>query len=147
MLEYDERKLITNVNIKYIMTSAILFLIGRLVFGAYWLNASYNHLFKSSGLVGYAQFKGVKSPKTAVIGSGILLLIGGLSMITGDWPRIGIAALFIFLVGVTFKMHAFWKETDPQKKSTEMIGFQKNMALAAALLMMLAITLPWMYSL
>ena len=78
----------------------ILFLIGRIVFGAYWLENAYKHLFKSAGLVGYAQSVGVKWPKTAVIGSGLLLLIGGLSMLTGFAPQIGVAAIVIFLFGV-----------------------------------------------
>ena len=129
------------------MTSAIIFLVGRIIFAIYWLVAAYKHLFESGPMVGYAQFKGVKYPKTAVIGSGILLLIGGLSMLTGDWPRIGIAALVIFLIGVSYKMHAYWKETDPQKKMSERVGFQKNVALFAALLMMAAIALPWPFSL
>ena len=43
---------------------ALLFLIGRIILGVYFLEAAYNHLFKSAGLVGYAQSKGMSSPKT-----------------------------------------------------------------------------------
>ncbi len=129
------------------MNSATIFLIGRIVFAIYWLMAAYSHLFGSKNLIGYAQFKGVKHAKVAVIGTGILLLIGGVSMLTGDWPNIGIAALVVFLAGTSYKMHAYWKETDPTKKMTERVSFMKNVALAAALVMMVAIATPWPFRL
>ncbi|MES2216260.1 MAG: DoxX family protein [Patescibacteria group bacterium] len=126
---------------------AIAFLIGRIIFGLYWLDNARNHLMNSDKLVGYASFKKVPAPKLAIIGSGILLLIGGLSMILGIWPYVGLVALLLFLVPVTFTMHAFWKETDPTARMNDRIQFGKNAALAGAILMMFAISLPWEYSL
>lgn len=126
---------------------AIAFLIGRIVFGAYWLHAAYGHLVHPGGMVGYAQSKGVKSPKLAIVGTGLLALLGGLSILLGAWPVVGVALLVIFLVGVSFKMHAFWSATDPMAKMGDSINFWKNMALVGALLMFLAIPQPWLYSL
>ncbi|MCX6716089.1 MAG: DoxX family membrane protein [Candidatus Taylorbacteria bacterium] len=126
------------------MTTA--FLIGRIVFALYWLVAAYDHLFKSDSLVGYTASKGVKSAKFAVIGTGVLLLLGGLSILLGLYVKIGIVLLVIFLIGVSFKMHAFWKETEPMARMGDRINFTKNMALAGALLMLLAIPLPWALS-
>ncbi|MGC9605175.1 MAG: DoxX family protein [Minisyncoccia bacterium] len=126
------------------------FLAGRVILGLYWLHAAYGHIFKASGMVGYAQSKGVKSAagaKFAVIGTGILALVGGLSILAGYGPELGIACLAIFLVGVSFKMHPYWKEADPMAKMGDRINFWKNMALLGALLAMLAIPLPWAYSL
>jgi hypothetical protein len=40
-------------------------------------------------------------------------------------------------------MHNFWKDEDPQMKMADRINFMKNMALLGALLMLLAIPLPW----
>jgi uncharacterized membrane protein YphA (DoxX/SURF4 family) len=125
----------------------ILFFIGRVIFGVYWLGAAYGHLVGYEGTVGYAASKGVPAPKTAIIVTGLLLLIGGLSILTGYYPTIGIVALVVFLLGVTFKIHAFWKEQDPMMKMSQKIHFQKNIALLGALLMMLAIAQPWMWSL
>ncbi|MDE1975315.1 MAG: DoxX family protein [Patescibacteria group bacterium] len=126
---------------------ALVFLIGRLILGYYWLETAYHHLFKSAGLIGYAQSKGVKSAKLAVIGSGLLALIGGLSILLGVRPHYGIAALVIFLIGVSWKMHAFWKIQDPGQKASEKIAFMKNMALAAAILSLVAVVQPWAYAL
>ena len=133
-----------------IMTISVAFLIGRLIFGFFWLEAAYKHLFKSAGMVGYAQSKGIHSAGTAkfaVFGTGILALIGGLSVILGYRPYYGIACLVIFLVGVSFIMHAYWKVQDPMARMTDRINFTKNMALLGAALMMLAIQTPWLWSL
>lgn len=126
---------------------AIAFLIGRILFGGYFLMNAYNHLVKTSNLVGYAQSKGVPSPKSAVIGSGILLLIGGLSIILGVYPVIGVISLVVFLLLVSFKMHAFWNIQDPMARMGEEVNFGKNVALIGAALMLLMIAVPWVYSL
>lgn len=117
------------------------FLIGRIIFALYWLNVAYGHIVKSAGLIGYSQAKGVKSPKLAVIGSGILALLGGLSILTGWKAYYGIVLLVIFLLGVSFKIHPYWKESDPMAKMGDRVNFMKNMALVGALLVMFAI--PW----
>lgn len=124
----------------------LAFLIGRIIFGGYFLKNAYNHIFKSAHLIGYAQSKGVKSPKMAIIGSGFLMAYGGLSMILGVSTVWGAAALIVFLVPVSIKMHAFWKIGDPMARMNERIAFEKNMALAAAALMTMAVSIPWMYS-
>ena len=121
-------------------------MIGRVLFGFYWLQVAYNHLKHSAMLAGYAQSKGVKSSKAAVIGSGIMALLGGLSILLGFWPRIGITLLVLFLLGVTYKMHAYWKATDPQAKQMDKVQFGKNMAIFAALLMLFTSALPWVWS-
>jgi len=128
------------------MTIAILLLIGRIIFGFYWLNVGYNHFKNSAMLAGYAQSKGVKSGKAAAVGTGVLALLGGLSILLGAWPRVGIALLVIFLLGVTFKIHNYWTITDPQAKQMDRIQFNKNIAILAALLMVFAISLPWPWS-
>ena len=127
-------------------TLAVILLIGRIIFGFYWLNVAYSHFKNSAMLAGYAQSKGVKSTKAAVIGSGILALLGGLSVLLGAWPRIGIALLVIFLIGVTYKIHAYWKVTDPQAKQMDKVQFNKNVAIIGALLIVFAASLPWAWS-
>lgn len=125
---------------------AIVFLIGRIIFGGYFLLNAYNHLVKGGHMVGYAASKRVPSPKLAIVVSGILLLIGGISMVLGLYPLIGVIALVVFLIPVSFIMHAFWKIQDPMARMGERIAFQKNMALIGAALMMLAISTPWIWS-
>jgi uncharacterized membrane protein YphA (DoxX/SURF4 family) len=135
------------VDLKLKLQMAIIFLVARIIFGGYFLMNAYNHLFKTSGLIGYAQYKGVKSPKFAVFISGILLLVGGLSIVLGVWPVYGAIALLVFLIPVTFKMHAFWKIADANAKMTEHVAFFKNIALIGAVLFMLSVPASvWVYS-
>lgn len=125
---------------------AILFLIGRLIFGAYFLQNAYNHFKNLDGLTAYATSKGVPSARAAVFVSGVLLMLGGLGVVFGIAPEASLALLLVFLVPVTFKMHAFWKETDPNARMQELLHFYKNLALIGAILMMYAISVPWMYN-
>jgi uncharacterized membrane protein YphA (DoxX/SURF4 family) len=126
----------------------IVLLIGRIVVGIYYLYNASNHLFLgTAGLTGYAASKGVPSPKLAVYVAGILLLIGGLSILLGFQPIIGVAALVLFFLPVTFKMHNFWAIQDPMAKMGETVNFAKNMGLMGSALMFLAIPQPWPISL
>ena len=123
-----------------------IFFIGRILLGGYFLFNAYNHLFKSNDLVGYAESKGVMSAKLAVIGSGLLLLFGGYTILSGVRVTAGIAALVLFLIPVTFTMHAFWKE-EGQARMMDKVQFMKNLAILGAVLMLLAIPTPWPMSL
>jgi len=125
----------------------VAFLIGRIIFGGYWLMASFNHFKNLNYMSEYAKAKGAPSPKLAVAGTGVILLLGGLSMLLGVYPVVGIILLIVFLLGVSFQMHAYWKVDDAQAKQGEMINFTKNMALVGALLMLLLLPHPWPVSL
>jgi len=122
---------------------AILFLLGRLLFGGYFILSGINHFRMVTPMAGYAQSKGVPVPKAAVEFSGLLLLIGGLSVLLGVYPWVGATALALFLVPVTFTMHAYWKIQDPQMKMAESVNFKKNIALLGAALLLLSISQPW----
>lgn len=124
---------------------AILFLLGRIIFGGFFVMNAWSHFKNLEGMAGYAASKSVTSPKAAVFGSGLLILLGGLGVIFGITPQASLTLLIIFLVPVTFKMHAYWKETDPNTKTMQRIQFMKNMALLGACLMMFAIPVPWVY--
>jgi len=102
-----------------------------------------NHFSQADMLSGYAASQGVKSPKLAVFVSGLLLLAGGAGILLGVYVSWAVLALVLFLVPVSFKMHAFWKVSEPNMKMMEMVNFTKNMALLGAALMLLAISTPW----
>lgn len=125
----------------------IVFLIGRIILGVYYLYNAYNHFTKLEGYTGYTGSKGVPVPKLAVLGTGTLLLLGGLSILTGFQPTIGVILLVIFFLPVTFKMHNFWAEQDQMMKMNQMTQFVKNMGLMSSALMFLAIPQPWPFSL
>jgi putative oxidoreductase len=125
----------------------IAFLIGRIIFATFWLVGSFNHFKNLNYISEYAKARGTPSPKVAVAGTGVILLLGGLSMLLGVYPVVGIILLIIFLLGVSFQMHAYWKLDDAQMKQIDRINFTKNMALVGALLMFLLLPHPWPISL
>ncbi|MTE13859.1 DoxX family protein [Nocardia aurantiaca] len=116
----------------------VLVLIGRILFALLFLISGFGHLAQRAPMAQYAQSKGVPAPKLAVPASGVLLLAGALSVLLGVWADLGALLLFVFLVPTAFLMHNFWKETDAQAKQTEMIQFNKDIALAGAALMLFA---------
>ncbi len=127
--------------------ASTIFIIGRILLGGFFINSGINH-FKGIGMMsGYAQMKGVPLPKVSVAFSGALVLLGGLSVLLGVYPTVGVAALALFLIPVTFMMHAFWKVQDPMAKMSERVNFTKNMALLGAALILLAVPQPWTVSL
>jgi uncharacterized membrane protein YphA (DoxX/SURF4 family) len=129
------------------MLYSILFLVGRVLFGGYFVMAGYSHFKNTAMLVGYAQSKGMKQGKIAVLVSGVLLVAGGLGVLFGVAIQIAVACLILFLVPVSFIMHAYWKVTDPMAKMGDMVNFNKNMALVGAALMLLMLPMPWVWNL
>jgi len=121
----------------------VALLAGRVVAGCFFLMNGFNHFAQLNMIAGYAKSKGIPAPALAVGGSGVLLLLGGLSLLLGYHPTIGAALLVIFLLGVSFGIHNFWKVQDQQAKLGEMTHFLKNMAILGLLLMTLAIPRPW----
>ena len=120
-----------------------VFLLGRIIYGVYFVKAGINHFRSLAMLSGYAGMKGVPMPKVAVMLSGLLIIVGGLSVLTGFHPRYGLAAIILFLVPVSVMMHTFWSDTDPMMKMNNQINFEKNFAMAGAAMMMMLIQQPW----
>lgn len=122
-------------------------LLGRLLFGGYFLHAAYNHFRNGKMLSGYAASKGVPAPRLAIFGTGVLLAIGALSVLLGYHPLVGLGAIALFLVGVTPKMHDFWTQADPMARMGDRVNFLKNVALLGAVLALVAVPTPWAFSL
>lgn len=124
-----------------------MFLLGRAIFGGFFIYNGINHFLNRDQMSDYAASKGTPAPDAAILGSGGLLLCGGLSVLTGVSPRQGLAALISFLLPVSLQMHRFWEEGDPGQRQNELINFSKNMALAGAAMMMMQLPAPWPASL
>jgi putative oxidoreductase len=114
------------------------FLLGRLVFGGFFVYNGINHLRQREALAQYAGAKNVPQPEAAVVASGVAILAGGASLVLGLKPRLGTLPITAFLAIVSPMMHDFWN-ADPQSKQNEMIHFSKNMALLGAALILLGI--------
>ena len=119
------------------------FLIGRLVFGGFFLYSGINHLKQHKNLAQYAGLKNVPMPEQAVTASTVLLLLGGASVLLGVKPKLGTAAIIAFLAAVSPMIHDFWKHQDPSQRQSELVNFSKNMALLGAAIALMGVKEPW----
>ncbi|MGH7858959.1 MAG: DoxX family protein, partial [Candidatus Binatia bacterium] len=81
---------------------------GRCMFALIFVVSGLNHLLASSDLARLAAARGVPLADFAVLGTGALILVGGLSVALGYRARAGAWLLILFLAPTTFVMHAFW---------------------------------------
>ncbi|MFJ9012551.1 DoxX family membrane protein [Streptomyces canus] len=102
----------------------VLVLIGRLLFAALFLVSALSHLRQTRTMADYAASRGAPSSDLVIRGSGLLLLVGGLSVLLGIWADLGALLLAVFLIPTALMMHAFWKESDAQARQMEMVQFQ-----------------------
>jgi putative oxidoreductase len=119
------------------------FLIGRLVFGGFFLYNGINHLKQRKQLAQYAKTKNVPMAEAVVAATGVTLIAGGTSILLGVKPRLGTAAIAGFLAGVSPVMHNFWSVQEPGQRLNEMINFSKNMALLGSALALMGLDEPW----
>ena len=126
----------------------LAFLVGRLVFGVVLGFMGLGHFTGLDGMSSYAEAQGIPAPRLSVAGSGLILVLGGLSIILGAYPLLGAAAIAVFFLGVTPVMHAFWTVEDPGQRQSEMTNFLKNAALFGAALVFGALSgTAWPYAL
>lgn len=114
----------------------VVLLIGRILFAALFIGSGLGHLTQTEAMAGYAGSKGVPSPRLATQASGVLIVVGALSVLLGVWGDLGSLLLVLFLLPTSLLMHGFWKESDAMARQMEMIHFNKDMALAGAALVL-----------
>jgi putative oxidoreductase len=119
------------------------FLIGRLLFGGFFILSGINHLRNRKQIAPYAGSKGVPAPEVAVTLAAAPLLIGGTSILLGVKPKLGTLAILGFLAGVSPVMHDFWRNEDPNERQINQINFLKNLALAGGALALMGVEEPW----
>src|SRR5262245_52255614 len=115
-----------------------LFLVGRLIFGGFFAYNGANLLLTNAASAEYAAAKGLPMPEVAVVAAGLLILAGGLSILIGFLPQVGVGCIVLFLLAVTPTMHAFWSETGAARLA-DLINFTKNVALMGGALTMLGV--------
>jgi putative oxidoreductase len=107
--------------------------IGRVLFALVFIITAFGHFSAES--VEHAASKGVPMANLLVPLSGVMALLGGLSIALGFQARIGAWLIVAFLLPVSFLMHAFWTVDDPQAAMMDRIQFMKNMALLGGALL------------
>ena len=119
------------------------FLLGRLLFGGYFIFSGINHFKQKRQLAQYVASKKVPQPDIAVQLTGAVLIAGGASILLGIKPKLGTAAIIGFLAGVSPIMHDFWKQENPEQRMNDMINFTKNLALVGGAMALMGVEEPW----
>lgn len=102
---------------------------GRILFSLMFIMSGFGHLTNSAGMAQYAGSMGVPAPFLAVIISGIMIMLGALSVMLGYKVKIGTILLVVFLIPTTFIMHNFWSIEDPMQSQMQMAMFMKNLSM------------------
>jgi putative oxidoreductase len=108
--------------------------LGRLFFAAIFLMSGPGHF--SSQMIDHARQAGVPAADVLVPISGVLAILGGLSVLLGYKARFGAWLLIIFLVPVTLMMHKFWGIADPTQAMIQRVMFMKNVSMLGGALML-----------
>jgi putative oxidoreductase len=121
----------------------IVVLTGRILFGAFFIMSGLNHFQNLGMMSGYAESKNVPYAGLAVIGTGVMLEVGGASVLLGIVPIVGLTVLILFLLSTLVTMHDFWNLKDPQQRAAEQVNFLKNVALVGASLALMYGASDW----
>jgi putative oxidoreductase len=108
-------------------------LVGRVLYSLIFMVASLGHF--SQGTINYAAAHGVPLATVAVPVSGILALLGGLSVALGYKARWGAVLLALFLLPVTIMLHNFWAMQDPATAQIHQAMFLKNVSMLGGALL------------
>ncbi len=65
------------------------FLLGRMLFGGFFIYNGIHHLRERKNMASYAATKGVPAPELAVTASAVPLIFGGTSLLLGVKPKVG----------------------------------------------------------
>ncbi len=106
--------------------------LGRFFFALIFLFAAPNHFTKQT--IALSASQGVPLASIAVPLSGVVAIVGGLSILLGYRAKLG-AWLMLFLIPVTLMLHKFWTVTDPMMAQIQMILFMKNVSMLGGALL------------
>jgi putative oxidoreductase len=108
-------------------------LVGRVLYSLIFLMTPLAHF--SAGTIAYAGQSGVPMPGILVPLSGVIGFLGGLSVLLGYQAKRGAWLLVVFLIPVSFTMHAFWNVQDPMMHQDQLAHFMKNVSMLGAALL------------
>jgi len=107
--------------------------VGRILFALIFIVAAPRH-FTAEGAQHAAEL-GLPGAFVLVPVSGIMALLGGLSVAVGYKARCGAWMLAAFLIPVTLTMHAFWRLQDAVAIHIQQAMFAKNLSMLGAALL------------
>jgi putative oxidoreductase len=114
----------------------VVFLIGRILLAIPFLLSVQIHLIKREQGVQYARMYNVPLAEVGVPLTGVMAVLGAISVVLGLWGDLGALLIAAFLLLITPFMHAFWREEEEMQKINQMVNFQKNVAMLGGALVL-----------
>lgn len=108
----------------------VIVLLGRFFYSAIFITSALAHFTKPA--IEYGTSQGVPMASFLVPLSGVIAIVGGLSILLGYKARLGAWLIVIFLIPVTLMMHKFWGVDDPVWVSMQQAMFMKNLSMLGA---------------
>lgn len=108
-------------------------LVGRILFSLIFVMAGFSNFSKQA--IEHAAAQGIPLAAIAVPLSGVIALLGGLSIALGYKARWGAWLLVLFLVPATVMMHNFWAVQDSTLAQMHQVMFMKNLSMLGAALL------------
>lgn len=107
--------------------------LGRFFYSIIFILSGLGHF--SANTMAYAASEGVPMTSFLVPFSGVLAILGGLSILLGFKARYGAWLIVIFLVPITVMMHKFWAAPDPMMMAFQQAMFAKNLSMLGGALL------------
>lgn len=112
------------------------FLIARVLYAAVFIIAPLQVLASYGSIAAAPPLRRVPAPRIMVPAMSIVSILGAALVILGLWPDLGVILIMVFLIPVTFTMHAFWTVADPVQARAKRDAFLLNLcALGGGLLL------------
>lgn len=108
--------------------------VGRVLLSSIFVISGFNKILQFSGTVEMIRAEGLPWPTAFLVAAIVLEIVGGISLLTGTFARLGAILLLAFLLPVTFIMHDFWM-LEGAARQAQMAHFLKNLSLTGALFM------------
>ncbi len=112
-------------------------LVGRILLALIFLVSGYGKIGGFTGTAGYMASKGLPMAEVLLAITIVIEIGAALMLIAGYKARLGAAALFLWMIPVTFIFHNFWAMPADQQM-IQQIMFMKNLGLMGGMLYIMA---------
>ncbi|MDP9100839.1 MAG: DoxX family protein [Actinomycetota bacterium] len=114
--------------------------VARPLLAATFIAGGAGALVKPAPQVERVRAAGLTQPERLVRANAALMVVSGMALATGRFPRLAALALSASLVPTTAVGHPFWAEKDPDARRLQQSHVMKNLGLLGGLLMAVADT-------
>jgi len=112
-------------------------LLGRILLGLIFLLSGLGKIGGFAGTAGWMTSKGLPMAEVLLAITMVIEIGASLMIIGGFKARLGAAALFLWMIPVTFLFHNFWSMPAAEQQ-IQMIMFMKNLGLMGGMLYIMA---------